>query len=169
MTCRSVHPNTAKCITTSSRIMTSFLLGTHCTMAPRGMLSSAHVLAMDAKNLLDVLDSIRLNFPLVDRFVAPTPRPPPPPYPQAGDEGGEQPAGAALPHHPQPQLRLGFFGLGLLLRRLLPGEAEGGQGGPPRRPPQPPPRPAGREGAPAGHLGAAQHQPWCTGPVLLSL
>lgn len=35
----------------------------------KGMLSSAHVLAMDAKNLLDVLDSIRLNFPLVDRLV----------------------------------------------------------------------------------------------------
>lgn len=35
----------------------------------KGMLSSAHVLAMDAKNLLDVLDSIRLNYPLVDRLV----------------------------------------------------------------------------------------------------
>ena len=33
------------------------------------MLSSAHVLAMDAKNLLDVLDTIRLNFPMVDRLV----------------------------------------------------------------------------------------------------
>ena len=35
----------------------------------RNMLSSAHVLAMDAKNLLDVLDTIRLNFPGVDRLV----------------------------------------------------------------------------------------------------
>ena len=35
----------------------------------RGMLSSAHVLAMDAKNLLDVLDSIRLNYPGVDRYT----------------------------------------------------------------------------------------------------
>ena len=33
------------------------------------MLSSAHVLAMDAKNLLDVLDSIRLNYPGVDRYT----------------------------------------------------------------------------------------------------
>ena len=47
-------------------------------MAPRGMLSSAHVLAMDAKNLLDVLDSIRLNFPLVDRYAAPASCRPPP-------------------------------------------------------------------------------------------
>jgi len=35
----------------------------------KNMLSSAHVLAMDAKNLLDVLDTIRLNFPMVDRLV----------------------------------------------------------------------------------------------------
>ena len=35
----------------------------------RNMLSSAHVLAMDAKNLLDVVDTIRLNFLMVDRLV----------------------------------------------------------------------------------------------------
>jgi len=35
----------------------------------KNMLSSAHVLAMDAKNLLDVLDTIRLNYPMVDRLV----------------------------------------------------------------------------------------------------
>ena len=33
------------------------------------MLSSAHVLAMDAKNLLDVIDSIRINFPMVDQII----------------------------------------------------------------------------------------------------
>merc|ERR1711971_281710 len=40
----------------------------------KNMLSSAHVLAMDAKNLLDVLDTIRLNFPMVDRLVTRGPR-----------------------------------------------------------------------------------------------
>lgn len=35
----------------------------------RGMLSAAHVLAMDAKNLLDVIDSIRLRFPEVNAFI----------------------------------------------------------------------------------------------------
>lgn len=34
------------------------------------MLSSAHVLAMDAKNLLDVVDSLRVRFP--DLFAGPT-------------------------------------------------------------------------------------------------
>lgn len=32
----------------------------------RSMLSAAHVLAMDAKNLLDVVDSIRMRFPAID-------------------------------------------------------------------------------------------------------
>ncbi|XP_059485924.1 focal adhesion kinase 1 isoform X2 [Neocloeon triangulifer] len=35
----------------------------------KGMLSAAHVLAMDAKNLLDVIDSIRLRFPEVNSFI----------------------------------------------------------------------------------------------------
>ena len=35
----------------------------------RGMLSSAHVLAMDAKNLLDVVDCIRLQYPRVDHLI----------------------------------------------------------------------------------------------------
>ena len=35
----------------------------------RGMLSSAHVLAMDAKNLLDVVDSIRIRCPEVEEFI----------------------------------------------------------------------------------------------------
>jgi len=35
----------------------------------KGMLSSAHVLAMDAKNLLDVIDSIRLSYPMVDQLI----------------------------------------------------------------------------------------------------
>lgn len=34
----------------------------------RNMLSAAHVLAMDAKNLLDVVDSVRIRFP--DLFMA---------------------------------------------------------------------------------------------------
>ena len=33
------------------------------------MLSSAHVLAMDAKNLLDVIDNIRMNYPMVDQMI----------------------------------------------------------------------------------------------------
>ncbi|KAK0171029.1 hypothetical protein PV328_008795 [Microctonus aethiopoides] len=32
----------------------------------KGMLSAAHILAMDAKNLLDVIDSIRIRYPYVD-------------------------------------------------------------------------------------------------------
>lgn len=35
----------------------------------RGMLSAAHVLAMDAKNLLDVIDSIRIRYPYVDSQI----------------------------------------------------------------------------------------------------
>ena len=33
------------------------------------MLSSAHVLAMDAKNLLDVVDSIRIRYPHVNNHI----------------------------------------------------------------------------------------------------
>ncbi|XP_049835463.1 focal adhesion kinase 1 isoform X3 [Schistocerca gregaria] len=56
----------------------------------RGMLSAAHVLAMDAKNLLDVIDAVRLRHPDVDALMrgappdtgaasaaAPTPAPTP--------------------------------------------------------------------------------------------
>lgn len=39
------------------------------------MLSAAHILAMDAKNLLDVVDSIRSRYP--ELFVQPAPRPKP--------------------------------------------------------------------------------------------
>lgn len=35
----------------------------------KSMLGAAHVLAMDAKNLLDVVDSIRIRFPNVDQFI----------------------------------------------------------------------------------------------------
>ena len=35
----------------------------------RGMLSSAHVLAMDAKNLLDVVDTIRIQYPHVNSHI----------------------------------------------------------------------------------------------------
>lgn len=33
------------------------------------MLSSAHVLAMDAKNLLDVVDTIRIQYPHVNSHI----------------------------------------------------------------------------------------------------
>ena len=33
------------------------------------MLSSAHVLAMDAKNLLDVVDSVRVKYPHINRHI----------------------------------------------------------------------------------------------------
>ena len=35
----------------------------------RSMLSAAHVLAMDAKNLLDVVDSVRMRYPQVDLMM----------------------------------------------------------------------------------------------------
>ncbi|KYN12384.1 Focal adhesion kinase 1 [Trachymyrmex cornetzi] len=35
----------------------------------KGMLSAAHILAMDAKNLLDVIDSIRIRYPYVDSQI----------------------------------------------------------------------------------------------------
>ncbi|XP_058790088.1 focal adhesion kinase 1 [Phymastichus coffea] len=35
----------------------------------KGMLSAAHILAMDAKNLLDVIDSVRIRFPYVDSQI----------------------------------------------------------------------------------------------------
>lgn len=35
----------------------------------KSMLGAAHVLAMDAKNLLDVVDSIRIRFPNVDQYI----------------------------------------------------------------------------------------------------
>jgi len=33
------------------------------------MLSAAHILAMDAKNLLDVIDSIRIRYPDVNTYI----------------------------------------------------------------------------------------------------
>lgn len=35
----------------------------------REMLSSGHILAMDAKNLLDVVDSVRMQYPEVEALV----------------------------------------------------------------------------------------------------
>lgn len=35
----------------------------------RGMLSAAHTLAMDAKNLLDAVDSVRIRYPQVDLIM----------------------------------------------------------------------------------------------------
>lgn len=37
------------------------------------MLSAAHILAMDAKNLLDVIDSIRIRYPYVDSQICQRP------------------------------------------------------------------------------------------------
>lgn len=46
------------------------------------MLSAAHVLAMDAKNLLDAVDSIRIRYPDVDRIISNGGIPPPEPAPE---------------------------------------------------------------------------------------
>lgn len=35
----------------------------------REMLSSGHILAMDAKNLLDVVDSVRMQYPEVEAII----------------------------------------------------------------------------------------------------
>ena len=35
----------------------------------RGMLAAAHVLAMDSKNLLDVVDTIRMRYPQVNKHL----------------------------------------------------------------------------------------------------
>jgi hypothetical protein len=40
-----------------------------CLFPFRGMLSAAHILAMDAKNLLDVIDSIRMRYPDVNTYI----------------------------------------------------------------------------------------------------
>lgn len=34
------------------------------------MLSSGHILAMDAKNLLDVVDSVRMQYPDVEAIIS---------------------------------------------------------------------------------------------------
>jgi len=34
------------------------------------MLSSGHILAMDAKNLLDVVDSVRMQYPEVEAMIS---------------------------------------------------------------------------------------------------
>nr|XP_018911356.1 PREDICTED: focal adhesion kinase 1 isoform X2 [Bemisia tabaci] len=54
----------------------------------KAMLSAAHVLAMDAKNLLDTIDSVRMRFPQVDLLFN---------KPQNGEIGIEQPATGAAP------------------------------------------------------------------------
>lgn len=36
----------------------------------REMLSSGHILAMDAKNLLDVVDSVRMQYPEVEAIIS---------------------------------------------------------------------------------------------------
>ena len=46
------------------------------------MLAAAHVLAMDAKNLLDAVDSIRIRYPDVDRIICDGGIPPPEPAPE---------------------------------------------------------------------------------------
>lgn len=37
------------------------------------MLSSGHILAMDAKNLLDVVDSVRMQYPEVEALISSKP------------------------------------------------------------------------------------------------
>ena len=46
-------------------------ISTYVTIEPfsRRMLSAAHVLAMDAKNLLDVVDTIRIRYPHVNSHI----------------------------------------------------------------------------------------------------
>ncbi|KAJ8969332.1 hypothetical protein NQ317_010104 [Molorchus minor] len=36
---------------------------------PLGMLAAAHVLAMDSKNLLDVVDTIRIRYPQINKTI----------------------------------------------------------------------------------------------------
>lgn len=60
----------------------------------RSMLSSAHVLAIDAKNLLDVIDSVRIRYPEVDKMIKKNTRndsnsPPPPAPEEPQTSGGE--------------------------------------------------------------------------------
>ena len=51
-----------------NRYLTSLILGSFrlLTLDCRGMLSAAHILAMNAKNLLDVIDSVRMKHPNVN-------------------------------------------------------------------------------------------------------
>ena len=48
-------------------IYIQFAMQLFCFCLCRKMLSSAHVLAMDAKNLLDVVDNVRVRYPHINR------------------------------------------------------------------------------------------------------
>lgn len=64
------------------KLAQSYSSTTHDNVYRKGMLSAAHVLAMDAKNLLDAVDSIRIRFPDVDRIISNGGIPPPEPAPE---------------------------------------------------------------------------------------
>ncbi|CAG9813532.1 unnamed protein product [Phaedon cochleariae] len=58
----------------------------------KGMLGAAHILAMDSKNLLDVVDSIRIRHPHIDEQI----------FKATDADGQERGAAAAAPHQPPP-------------------------------------------------------------------
>lgn len=64
------------------KLAQSYSTTTHDNVYRKGMLSAAHVLAMDAKNLLDAVDSIRIRYPDVDRIICNGGIPPPEPAPE---------------------------------------------------------------------------------------
>lgn len=47
-------------------LVVQFLNGLFLRTFPRGMLSAAHILAMNAKNLLDVIDHVRIKHPSIN-------------------------------------------------------------------------------------------------------
>ena len=70
------------------------------------MLSSAHVIAIDAKNLLDVIDSVRIRYPEVDKMIKINSRngseSPPAPAPEEPRNGGGSSGGADGSHYGVP-------------------------------------------------------------------
>lgn len=64
------------------KLAQSYSNTTHDNVYRKGMLAAAHVLAMDAKNLLDAVDSIRIRYPDVDRIICDGGIPPPEPAPE---------------------------------------------------------------------------------------
>lgn len=68
----------------------------------KGMLGAAHVLAMDSKNLLDVVDAIRMRYPHINPY-AQTPKEQSVPSPTDGsDQESETSSGAYHPNLPNP-------------------------------------------------------------------
>ncbi|XP_065222614.1 focal adhesion kinase 1-like isoform X2 [Planococcus citri] len=68
----------------------------------KSMLSSAHVLAIDAKNLLDVIDSVRIRYPDVDKMIKTNNRnnTKPAPAPDPGESQGS--SGSDVSHYGVP-------------------------------------------------------------------